>query len=64
MVKVFVNASGDQGSNSSRVIPKTRRMVLDAFLLNMQDYKIRIKGKWSNPGKGIAPFPTPQCSNY
>ena len=22
------------------------------------------KVKWSNPGKGVAPFPTPQCSSY
>ena len=22
------------------------------------------KVKWSNPGKGVAPFPTPWCSNY
>ena len=20
--------------------------------------------KWSNPGKGVAPFPTPRCSSY
>ena len=20
--------------------------------------------KWSNPGKGVAPFPTPQCWSY
>ena len=28
-----------------RVIPKTKKMVLDAFLLNTQHYKVRIKGK-------------------
>ena len=39
-------------------------MVLDTSLLNTQQYKLRIKVKWSNPGKGIAPFPTPQCSSY
>ena len=30
-------------------------MVLDAPLLNTQHYKIWIKVKWSNPGKGVAP---------
>ena len=31
-------------------------MVLDASLLNSQQYKVQIKGKWSNPGNGAAPF--------
>ena len=34
-------------------------MVLDIPLLNTQDYKVQIKGKWSNPGKGVALSPTP-----
>ena len=29
-------------------------MELDTSLLNTQYYKVRIKGKWSNPGKGVA----------
>ena len=36
---------GDLGSIPGRVIPKTQKMVLDASLLNTQQYKIRIKGK-------------------
>ena len=28
-----------------------------------QHYKVQIKGKWSNPGKGFAPSPTPRCSS-
>ena len=39
-------------------------MVLDAFLLNTQHYMVRIKVKWSNPGKGVVPFSTPQCCSY
>ena len=39
-------------------------MVLDAFLLNTQHHKVLIKGKWSNPGKGVTPFPTPRCNSY
>ena len=35
----------DLGSISDRVIPKTKKMVLDAALLNSQHYKVRIKGK-------------------
>ena len=43
MVRVFDNGLGDLGS--SRVIPKTQKMVLDAVLLNTQQYKVRIKVK-------------------
>ena len=30
-------------------------IVADAFLLNTQHYKVRIKSKWSNSRKGVAP---------
>ena len=30
-------------------------MVLNASLLNIQHYKVRIKSKWNNPGKEVAP---------
>ena len=30
-------------------------MVIDTSLLNTQQYKVRIKSKWNNPGKGVAP---------
>ena len=45
MSRVFANGPGDQGSILGQVIPKTQKMVLDATLLNTQDYKVRIKGK-------------------
>ena len=45
MVKVFTNSPGDLGSIPGRVIPWTQKMVLDAALLNIQHYKVRIKGK-------------------
>ena len=34
-----------RGSIPDRVMPKTKKMVLDATLLNIQHYKVRIKGK-------------------
>ena len=61
---MFANGPGDLGSIPGRVIPKTQKMVLDASLLNTQHFKVWIKGKWSNPGKGVAPSPTPWCSSY
>ncbi len=64
MVRVFANGPGDLGSIPGRVIPKTQKMVLDAIFLNTQHFKVRIKGKVRNPGKGVASSPTPQCSSY
>ena len=62
MGRVFANCPGDRGSIPGRGIPKTLQMVLDTSLLNTQQYKVRIK--WSNPGKGIVPSPTPRFSCY
>ena len=39
-------------------------MVLDVSLLNTQHYKVWIKDKWSNPGKGVASSSTPWCWSY
>ena len=49
---------------TGRVIPKTQKMVLDPSLLYTQHYKVRIKAKWSNQGKGVTLSPTPWCSSY
>ena len=43
--RVFANGPEDLGSIPGRVIPKTLKMVLDTFLLNTHNYKVRIKGK-------------------
>ena len=44
MSRVFTNGPGDLGSIPGRVIP-TQKMLFDAALLNIQHYKVRIKGK-------------------
>ena len=43
--RVFANVPGDLGLIPGRVIPKTLKMVLDASLLNTQQYKVHIEGK-------------------
>ena len=43
--RVFTNGPGDLGSIQVCVIPKTLKMVFDIPLLNIQQYKVRIKGK-------------------
>ena len=45
MSKVFTSGSGDRGSIQSRVIPKTKKTILDAILINTEPYEVRIKGK-------------------
>ena len=62
--RVFANGLRDWGSIPVWVIPNTQKMVLDASLLNTQNCKIQIMGKWWNPGKRVAPSSTPQCSSY
>ena len=43
--RVFTNGPGDLSSVPGRIIPKTLKIVLDASLLNTQQYKVRIKSK-------------------
>ena len=64
MVREFMNGLEDQSSIPGGVIPKTQKMVLDASLLNIQHYNVWIKGKWSNPRKGVVPSSTPWFSSY
>ena len=57
MSRVFANGPGDQVSILGRVIPKTQKMVLDAALLNTQNYNIRIKGKVEQSKELSSAFP-------
>ena len=43
--RMFANSPGDWGSILGRFIQKTQKMVLDTTLLNIQHYKLQIKGK-------------------
>ena len=45
VARVVVNGPGDRRSIPGCVIPKTLKMVLDASLLNTQQYTVCIKGK-------------------
>ena len=50
-------ANGDRGSVPGWVIPKTQKMVLDASMLNTQQYKVGIKGKVEQSGKRSSALP-------
>ena len=52
MRRVMVSGPGEQLSSP---IPKTQKVVLDAALLNIQHYKVLIKGKVEQ---------TTECSSY
>ena len=43
--RVLANWPGDLGSIPRRIVPKILKMVLDTSLLNIQQYKVRMKGK-------------------
>ena len=55
--RVFANGRGDLGSITGRDIPQTLKMVLDTFLLNTQQYKVRIKGKVEQSRKRSSALP-------
>ena len=61
--RVFANDPWDLGSIPGRVIPKTFKMVLDASLLNTQQYKVRIKGKVEQSKERSSALPY-TCSSY
>ena len=56
-VRVFANSPGDRGSIPGQIIPKTQKMVLDAYLLNTQQYKVCIKGKVKQSRERSSAFP-------
>ena len=62
--RVFASGPGDLGSITGRVIPKTLKMVLDTSCLTLSNIRYISRVKWSNPGKGVAPSPSSQCSSY
>ena len=55
---LFVNGPEDLGSIPGRVIPKTLKMILDTYLFNTQQYKVRIKGKveQSRERRSVLPY--------
>ena len=57
MSLVFTNVPRDRGLIPGRVIPKTKKMVRDAALLNTQYYKVRIKGKVKQSKEWSSAFP-------
>ena len=64
MVSVFANGLGDLGSIPGRVIPNTQKWYLMSTCLMLSIIRYRSRVKWGNPGKRVAPYPTPWCGSY
>ena len=64
MVRVFISGPWAWGFNLRSSYNMTLKTVLDASLLNTQHDMVQIKGKWSNPGKGVSPSPIHWCHRY
>ena len=47
-----------------RVIPKTLKWFLIPPCLTLSIIRHVSRVKYNNPGKGVVPSPTPQCSSY
>ena len=64
MSRVFANGPRDRSSLPSRVIPKTQKMVLNAALLNIQHFKVRIKGEVQQSREWSGASLTRRCRSY
>ena len=62
--RVFASGPGDLGSISGSVIPRLLEWYLIPHCLTLSLIRCVSRVKWSNPGKEVAPSPTPQCSSY
>ena len=64
MGRVFTNGLGDWGLIPGQDIPKTQKWYMMPPCLTLSIIRYGSRVKWSNPRKGIAPFPTLWCSRY
>ena len=61
--RMFTDGPGDRDSVPGRVIPKTQKWYVIPPYLTLSCIMYESRVKWSNPGKGVAPSPTPRCSS-
>ena len=65
MVRVFANDPGNWSEIKVERFQKHKKKKNGMRgHLNTQHYKVRIKGKWNNPGKEVAPASIPQYCSY
>ena len=64
MDRVFDNRPGDLGSIPGPIIQKILKWYLIYPCVTLSIIRYVSRGKWSNPGKGVALFATTWCSIY
>ena len=62
--RVFGNRPRDGGFNPRFSHTKDSKNGTWYTFLNTQHFKVRMKGKWSNPKNGVPPFLTSRCCSY
>ena len=62
--RVFANGPGDLGSIQVTSYQRLLEWYLIPPGLTLTNIRYVSRGKWSNPGKGVVPSPTPWCSSY
>ena len=60
LLYIYIHGPGDRGSIPGQVIPKTKEYHSVPPCLTHSIIKYVSRAKWSNPGKRVAPSPTPQ----
>ena len=60
---MFTKGQGEQSSIPGQVLPMTQKTVLDVALLNIQQYKVRIKGKVEISREKNGALPYALCSS-
>ena len=63
-VRVFANGPGDLVQSQVESYQRLKKWYLMPPCLTLSIIRYGSRVKWSNPGKGVAPFPTPWCNSY
>ena len=64
MRRVLANGPRDQGSTQVESYQRLKKWYLMLPCLTLSIIRYGSKVKWSNPGNGVVPSPTAQCSSY
>ena len=64
MARVFANDPGDLCSIPGASYQRLKKRYLTPPCLTLINIRYISRVKWSNPGKGVVPSPTPRCSSY
>ena len=62
--RVYAKGPENLGSIPGHVIPRLLKWYLIPPCLKRSNKRYESSVKWNNPGKGVAPSPTPRCSSY